>query len=141
MSDSKLNPTIKDYQVGSRELRTIKIYPLSIMDQTKMGGIIVEAVKAFAEKANAYSDIATVKDGLENAGIITDVMDLITENLGKILGVASDVPAEEIDEVVGSMTNAQLTDIVMGIWETNYEGSIKNVQNLIKRMAGHKLTK
>jgi len=139
MSESKLNPQVRQYEVGSRELREITVYPLSISDQNKMGTVIVEAVKVFAEKSKEYEDIASVKDGLENAGIITDVMAIITDNLGKILAIASDVPANEIDEVVGSMTNTQLTDIVIGIWELNYEGNIKNVRNLIKRMAGQKI--
>lgn len=136
MSDPKLNPEVKEYEVGSRSLRVIRIYPLSIADQVKMGDIIVQAIKQFAGKASEYGEVASVKDGLENAGIITDVMGLIQDNIGRILAVTSDVPLEEVEDLCSTMTNTQLTNIVMGIWEVNYEGNVKNVQNLIKRMTG-----
>lgn len=136
MPEPKLNPEVKVYEVGSRTLRTISIYPLSIADQVKMGDIIVQAIKQFAGTASEYGALASVKDGLENAGIITDVMGLIQDNIGRILAVASDVPLEEVEDLCSTMTNTQLTNIVMGIWEVNYEGNVKNVRNLIERMTG-----
>ena len=138
MSESKLNPMVREFEVGSRELRTIKIYPLSIGDQNKMGSVLVEAIKMFADKANIYGTVDSVQAGLDNVGIIAEVIDLITVNLSKILTLASDVPQEEMDEVVDSMTNMQLTEIVEGIWDMNYEGSVKNVQNLIQRIKGQR---
>jgi hypothetical protein len=138
-----LNPKIREFEVGARETRTIKIYPLSIADQLKMGDIIVTAITdarvaaaKYTEETKGMTGEEIINARLNQMSAIGDFMRLIEDNLAKILGVASDVPAEEIGNVVNDMTNEQLYDIVDHIWTVNYEEVRKNGLNLFQRVRG-----
>lgn len=48
----KINPQIASLEIGTRNLRTIKIYPLSFGDQLEMTDLITETIQKFLEARN-----------------------------------------------------------------------------------------
>ena len=76
--EKKLNPQIVDVEIGIRSLRKITIYPLSMADQLKLTDIIVQAA------------MATMADGKEDMAVPTFILQMLQENVGKILSMATD---------------------------------------------------
>ena len=117
---ANLNPQIREFQVGARELITIKLYPLSIKDEQEIIALVVGVLKTFSEEENVLTD--------EEVGI--RVMGAINDNLGELLKVCS-----EPEVLPGSLTNQQLSDLLLLLFEVNFEGSIKNFKSLIEKMS------
>jgi len=122
MSDdlAKLNPRIREQEVGIRELRKIKIYPLSFKDQLDMTDLIANTVQEFFIKE-------TMTD-LKFAGFIAR---LLNENLVKIIKLVCD---EDPEQVMYDMDNTQTTELIDTIVEINFESLSKNVQSLSKKI-------
>jgi hypothetical protein len=118
MEDKRINPEIKEIQIGIRELRTVKIYPLSFRDQSKASDIITEALNRFLAGQN-QADIVFVKS----------MLDLLTERADQILSLVMD-ESEKGQDVLAELTNKQLLKIGEAIYEVNFEGIIKKAQGL-----------
>ncbi len=119
----KLNPEIKEIDIGTRELRTIKVYPLSANDQFQLANRLI----------NSIDELSSVSDFKTNEEAIGFMENLITENLQVILEYAVD---EEERPSFDEMTNNQIYEIANAVFEVNYEGFIKNFKNLFNRAAG-----
>lgn len=121
MSDQNLNPQIKSIQVGVRHTRELKIYPLSVKDQFELTKEIVDSV----------NEIVATFDGLKDEiQAVSALSEIISKNLTKILKYVCDsdqIPTME------ELTNAQLGEIAVIVFEVNYEGLIKNFKDLFKR--------
>ena len=119
----KLNPQIASLEIGIRNLRTIKIYPLSFGDQLEMTDLITETIQKFIE---ARGD----KLQEDNVEFVQFIIDLLRKNLSKIIKLISD----EEDTLLKEITNVQVVDMVNIIYEMNYEESIKNAQSLFEKI-------
>lgn len=119
----KLNPQIASLEIGIRNLRTIKIYPLSFGDQLEMTDLITETIQKFIE---ARGD----KLQEDNVEFVQFIIDLLRKNLSTIIKLISD----EEDTLLKEITNVQVVDMVNIIYEMNYEESIKNVQSLFEKI-------
>ena len=120
MSD-KLNPQIRTVSIGVRELRSIKIYPLSMADQTKM----VEVLKSIIQRIFERQDAPDANDL-----IIADlIIEEIKDNLPTLLKYVTE---EELS--LDELTNYQFTEIVGHIYKDNFEDAAKNVKNLVEKM-------
>lgn len=120
MSD-KLNPQIRTVTIGVKELRSIKIYPLSMADQTKM----VEVLKGIISRIFERQDDPDVNDM-----VIADlVIEEIKENLPTLLKYITE---EEL--TLDELTNYQFTEIVGHVYKDNFEDASKNVKNLVEKM-------
>lgn len=119
----KLNPQIASLEIGIRNLRTIKIYPLSFGDQLEMTDLITETIQKFIE---ARGD----KLQEDNVEFVQFIIDLLRKNLSKIIRLISD----EEDTLLKEITNVQVVDMVNIIYEMNYEESIKNAQSLFEKI-------
>lgn len=117
-----LNPQITKVEIGTKETREITIYPLSMRDQFNMTDTVVEAVMQFANVDTG---------ALADEEIIKNMVTLIEENIEKLLVLVLDQ-----DEAVTleDMTNDQFTLICETIYTTNYEGSIKKLQDLVGKI-------
>ncbi len=124
MSQKKLNPEIKEVEIGTRELRPIKIFPLSANDQFDLASRLMQAITDLGDEEKFdFSNIT-------NEVALTFIQKLITENLSVILEYATDKDERpSFDE----LTNNQLYIIAEIIFEVNYEGFVKNLNNLFKR--------
>ncbi len=119
----RINPQITSFDIGIRNLRTIKIYPASFGDQLEMTDIITETVQEFfksRESVEQKTDIALVKF----------LVDLIRDNLIKIIKLISD----ENEEMLKEISNVQAVELATLVYETNYGESAKNVQSLFKKI-------
>jgi len=118
-----LNPQITDVYIGTRDLRKITLYPLSIKDQMSLSDVITSAIQTFVS-TNAADDKEMI------AGIIV----LITQNMGKVLSLVTGLPEEECGKMYEEMTNLQASDIVEKIYEINYGCIAKNVVGLLEKI-------
>lgn len=112
---SELNPKIREVKIGTRTLRPLTIYPLSMSNQFDLTEIVVAAIVKFSDA--------------EKETLVVEMVAMIKENLKKILGYVSD---EKPEDVFDELTNAQALEIATVIYQVNYESEIKNVQDLIK---------
>jgi hypothetical protein len=126
--DDKLNPTIREMQIGVRKLRMITIYPLSIADQKKMTESIADAVKYFfaSEDSKAVS---------EDIALIDFIIKLILENLVEFIRVVTDYTRKrDAEGLLSDMTNDQAVDLAQMIFEQNYETALKNGKSLLNKI-------
>ena len=123
ITDEKLvlNPQITDVEIGIRNLRKIKIYPLSVAQQWEMSDLITVAIQAFVkrESGNDYE-------------FVSSLLSLIRENLSKALALVTDLNEQECDELFKEMTNTQVAKIIETIYTVNYKPLEKNAQSLLK---------
>jgi len=118
----KINPQIADLEIGIRNLRTIKIYPLSLGDQLEMTDLITET----AQKFFASREEIETKNDMDFAQFFVSIL---RDNIKKILGLITD----ETD-IMKEISNIQTVDLANLIYEMNYAESIKNAQSLFKKI-------
>lgn len=114
-----LNPQISSVEIGTRKLREITIYPLSLAEQISLSKIIAGAASEYVNSED-QSDMAF-------AAFISKA---ISENLAKILSLVTD---EKGDDLLNEITNNQAVNIAEILYETNYGGVAKNVKSLIAK--------
>jgi len=119
-NSAKMNPQISTVEVGIRSLREVFIYPLSVSDQFKLTEIITSVIQ----------EVSSVPDGSDDMVIVNIAVDAIKINLAKILVFVLD---EKESITFEELTNTQLMEIVDIIFETNYEGIIKNLKRLLEK--------
>jgi len=126
MDDEKrLNPDIRIIAYGKKELKDLTLYPLSIGDQFKVTEIITQVVQQL---------VVGAKEGnLSDFIFMSAVMTALETNLGKVLTLISDITEEEAAEVINTMTNSQLVDVVESVWDVDYEPALKKGKNLFER--------
>ena len=119
-----LNPQITTLSVGTKSLREVTIYPLSMADQFKMTDALVSAFSKFSEVTSEHTS---------DAAIVATMVKLIEDNLQELLDlVLADGESITFDE----LTNDQFSDLVMTIYEVNYEGTIKKFRGLVEKVKG-----
>lgn len=119
----KINPQIASLEIGTRNLRTIKIYPLSFGDQLEMTDLITDTIQKFLEARGE-------KLQEDNIEFVQFVINLLRNNLTKIIKLISD----EDENMLKEITNLQVTELVTIIYEMNYEESIKNARSLVEKI-------
>lgn len=114
-----LNPQAVVVGIGVRSLRNITIYPLSLADQLKMTDLIAKALEGVVER-----------ESLGEVAMVSFVLEVIKENVGKILSMATD---EKEEDLLAELTNPQLVVIVEHIFDMNYASIAKNVKSLAEK--------
>ena len=116
----RLNPQITDVEIGIRNLRKIKVYPLSMSDQLKLTDMVTKS--ATEQMAKGDGDIA----------IVSFVLQLIQENLSKIITMVTDEKADVLED----MSNSQAVEFADVLLEVNYGAVVKNFKSLSKKLTG-----
>ena len=111
--NAKLNPQIVDVEIGIRELRKIKVYPLSMKDQMDLTNLIVEAL-----------NVQVIENGSTDLSIAF-LVGLIRENLEKVLKMATDE-----ENVMEEISNVQALEIADILFEVNFASVAKNFKSL-----------
>jgi hypothetical protein len=129
---SKLNPQVRDVEIGIRTLRKIKIYPLSVGDQLALSDLIVEAL-------NKYNDIVGDEKKTDMqvfSEVANFAIDMIKENLDTLIDKIADRLEAEQDDVslIDDITNEQAFQIGKIVYEVNFETILKNVKSLFGEM-------
>ena len=117
-----LNPQIAEIEIGVRSLKKITIYPLSLSDQLEMTDLITETMTAFFNK-----------EGQTDIEFVTFMVDLIKNNLSKLLGRCSDMDGADIIKYISNLQATQLADL---LFEVNYKDALKNVIGLREKIKG-----
>lgn len=121
---SKLNPQIKTVEVGTKSLREVTIYPLSMSDQFKLTDILVEVFKEFS----TFDEL-----DLSDTQVVEKGVGLIKDNLEVILKIVTeDSETITFDE----LTNTQFSELAVMLYEVNYETMLGNLKSLVKRVKG-----
>jgi len=115
----KLNPQITEIEIGIRELRKVKVYPLSMADQLKLTDTIT---KAIAEQAHMLG---------QDIAVIAFIVKIIQENLGTVLSMATD---EDGNAMLSEISNLQAAAIAGTVYETNYGIVVKNFNGLFGKL-------
>ena len=117
----KLNPQIASVVIGTRNLRELTVFPLSVGDQLSMTSVITEALESFRN----------ADDDEEMAGV---VIALLQKNLPMILEFVTDSDKETPEELLRDITNAQVLDIAQIVYEQNYAGFLKKAKSLFEEV-------
>jgi membrane protease subunit (stomatin/prohibitin family) len=120
----KLNPQIRVFEFGIRELREMTIYPLSVADQFKLSDIIADAADKLAKK---QVNVNTMK----NKDFVKLFMELFRENANKIIKLVTD--DSKTNDYLAELTNTQLVELGDLIYVMNYESAAKNFMGLLDR--------
>ena len=125
----KANPRIRYVEVGIKQVRKIKLYPLSIQDQMTLSDLVTEAFFAFFLTEDESRKEKT------DAEILSFAIETVKINLGLILDLVTD-PESEVS--LKEIDNAQGSQIALAIVEMNYsnEETVKNVKSLFEKVKG-----
>lgn len=121
---NELNPEVRTVRIGKKEQREVTIYPLSLADERDLTELVVEIFKKVLGQGEGSLN-------LENMGdfeTVETVMDIVYENISKILPLITE---EEIH--YRELTNSQLSEIAMIVFEVNFEMPGKNFKSLFGR--------
>ena len=113
-----LNPQIRTVGIGTRTLREIVIYPLSMADQIRLFDKMAESVKSY-EGSETDSEL----DSFEA------IMSLIRDNLITILEFVTE---EKV--TLDDLTNEQFASLCEIVYEMNFEGAAKKLKSLFERV-------
>ena len=116
----RLNPQITDVEIGIRNLRKITVYPLSMSDQLKLTDMVTKS--ATEQMAKGDGDIA----------IVQFVLQLIQENLAKIITMVTDEKADVLED----MSNSQAVEFADVLFDVNYGAVVKNFKSLSAKLTG-----
>lgn len=120
----KLNPQVKSIEVGVRSLRKITIYPLSIADQSRLIDKVWGTIDEFFQNKEGEKS---------NSEFAKYMVEVIRVNLLEILSLITDKEEFEGDPLE-DMTNLQVSELALLIYEENFEGATKNFQSLFGKI-------
>ena len=127
--EQKLNPQITEVYIGTRDLRKVVIYPMSMADQKKFGVVFQKALEG-------YFNRTTDKDELSRDDIlpfIVDMKKLVSDNMLEILKIVSDLEKKDIKKFFEDATSMQVSEIINKVVEANFEDPLKNLQSLFEK--------
>lgn len=119
-----LNPKIREVVIGIRELKKIKIYPLSVRDHLDAKEMVVDTLAALF---NGYED----PKNMENTEFLSRFMTLLSTNLDKIIKLVTDSTE---GDVLDDIDVEQAVEIGNIIYEVNYSFLSKTAGPLIKKI-------
>jgi hypothetical protein len=119
-----LNPDIREITIGIRKPRKLIIYPLSVRDQFILSDLIatvLSELSVFSEKDSETN---------EQISFVKEIILAIRQNIVQILTFV--IPEEEdAEDLLFEFSNNQVFELAKLIYEVNYEGVVKNAQDLI----------
>lgn len=118
-----INPEITDVEIGIRNKRKIKIYPLSLKDQIGLSDLILAAT-------NEYFEMSSKKEQDSELSFVSFLVSLLHANITRILSIVTD---EDGENMLSELTIPQSEKIANIIYKVNYESVSKNLQSLIEK--------
>ena len=125
--NENLNPQIRDVDIGIKNLRKIKIYPMSMHDEAKFIKLVEEILNSY------FTQLGEGEESLSKENLmplIIAIKNVIGNNIQELIAIVTDV--EEIDpkEFFKNTTNTQMSEIVNHIVRDNFEEPSKNFLSL-----------
>lgn len=125
----KLNPQIRDAEIGTRSLRKIKIYPMSMADQTRFITLLEEVLNSYFKHKGKTDEID--EDNL--VSFIMSLTDVLGKNVKDMIKMVLDSDEIKPDGFFENVTNTQMSEILTFVIEDNFEEPAKNVLSLFKK--------
>jgi len=119
---NQLNPRILNVTVGIRNPRKIKMYPLSLKDETDLLDLIKEGMEGLAKLGEAETDTLEVVD------FVSFLIQYIVTNIGTVLTKVID---EYSDDLLSEIDNEQAMDIATQFLTQNFGGIAKKAQSFL----------
>ena len=131
MSDL-FNPQVEKFLIGIKKPREITIYPMSVGQQKKAIAQIQGGLETLSQiDMSKLKGVETPEDAENAQGEMGKIIDIISENITMIIELITDEDAKvDIDE----MTTQQLSDLIVKIYDMNFDGMVKNFQSLSGRV-------
>lgn len=108
---TNLNPEIPEVEIGIRNLRKVKIYPLSLADELTLKGTI----------SGVLSELISMDKNPNDLTILNFVINAVAENIGKIVPM---IMEGETEEVLKEITNYQALEIAGHVYKQNFEKEV-----------------
>lgn len=125
MSKDRLNPKIREFIYGNKDLYSVMLYPLSIGDQKKALDIILAVVREVAKPE--WTQASEVE-------IIETFVGILEKNIVKILSMVASAPEETAQNILDNCTNDQFVELITAVWDVNFEDAVKNGRSLFDRI-------
>lgn len=122
----RMNPKIKKFEYGNKEIFSVDLYPLSIGDQKKALEIVLEVVQEFASPEFV---------GKSDMEVAPKIIEVLNKNIVKILSMIAEVPEESSQSILDHCTNDQFVQLLNIIWEVNFEDALKNGMSLFEKIS------
>ncbi len=119
---ASLNPDIREIEIGIKEPRSLTIYPLSVRDQFVMSDLIASVLSNLSQSSEENTE--------DQMGFIKEIIVAIKQNIVQFLTFVVD---EDPEDLLSELTNNQVFALAKVVYEVNYEGVVKNAQDLIKQ--------
>ncbi len=116
--EKKINPQVKKFEIGRKDLREITIYPLAVGDTLQLNDIIT----------NSLQDFFATKDQPDEA-VVGFILKTINENLGKIIEMLT-CGDEKGQDALSDLTHTQSGDLIEIIYHDNFGGVAKKLKDL-----------
>jgi hypothetical protein len=126
MSDEinkNINPQITSVFVGTRDLREVQIYPLSLADELKFSDLITKEIN------NYFKSTEELGEEESNMAMAAAIVKMIKTNIPKLLDLVTDEPIK-----LSELTNAQAVEIASKIYDVNFDSLSKNVKSLSEKI-------
>jgi hypothetical protein len=115
-----MNPRVREVEVGTRTLRKIKLYPLSLADQFSLSDSITEGLQVYVQEAGAeFSPQAASK-----------IVELVRSKLPSLLKLI--FCDEEPDALLKEFDNYQLATVAELVFNDNYGDPAKKLASLFR---------
>jgi len=143
-TEYKINPQVTEIELGVSDLRTYKVYPLSVGDQLELTNHIADSISTFLSATNILSSITDPDlEMTENqiGALVVFLSDTLKDNLEKVLRLVIGTNSFLLDEsetnnLMRCITNAQVIEIIDLVIEMNFNGNLKNAKSLFKKIKG-----
>lgn len=130
MPENKQNPQIEEIEVGIKEIKSLKVYPLSIGQQMKVSDAVSETLtKFFSQKPSEVDN-----------KVVSFFLDFLKKNIEEAMGFVLD-PKEmgikgyaDVKAILFDMSNDQFIDLVEKVYKNNFERAEKNLRSLFKNI-------
>ena len=121
--EGKINPRVVRFSIGTKKLREINIYPLSLADEFNLDEMIQVVMREFVTN---YAEITKV-----DIAFVQVCLNLIKQNLEKFFSLVTD----EVDgNILSEIDNDQALDFVNHVFEMNFGGPAKKAMALWEKI-------
>lgn len=132
-NNNRLNPQIREVDIGVRNLRKINIYPMSMADEVQFTKLIEEVLNSYFAQLGESEESLT-KDKLSS--LIMSLTGVIGKNIEQLITIVTDPKEITVDDFLKGTTNTQMSEIINRIVQDNFEEPAKNLISLTNRFKG-----
>lgn len=138
---TRLNPNISEVSVGTRTLRKITIYPLSIGHQLKIKELVTSLFSLLENKPeidlngadHSEMEALIAEEGLLDEGVnfVENIVGVLTDSIEQVIEFTTD---ENANVTVDEITNNQFVEILEIVVNNNFEVPGKKLKKVAAKV-------